>query len=255
MKMNRHENIIDLLSEQAYIKTEELCQILNVSPATIRRDLADLEQMAQIKRIHGGAIICNPSKRNEPNEQTEQTDLFANEKVRIAKAAALLVKEGDTIFLDAGSTNLHIANQLNSHKNLTIVTNSIKIAYQFLNRKDLTVIICGGTLGEVNPESVVGPLAEKTISLFRSTFCFLGTSGINVKQGVTDPYLSAASIKKIMIENSNHVVMVTDHRKFGVINSAFVCSIEKINHIITDDRAPMNDIEYLSSKGISVTLV
>lgn len=161
MKKNRPREIIRLLTVKPFMKIDELCQELNVSPATIRRDLTELENSESIIRVNGGAIIRNEQKKAGYNEQEKTKDRFVEEKTRIAEAAAALIKEGDTIFMDSGSTNLQIADRLTAFSNITIVTNNITIANKFINRKDLSVIICGGTLGEVNPDSIVGPMAEK----------------------------------------------------------------------------------------------
>jgi DeoR/GlpR family transcriptional regulator of sugar metabolism len=232
----RHKEIIKLLKNKPFMTIEELCHELNVSPATVRRDLSLLEN----------------------SDDQKHADPYLNEKIRIAKAAAELVKEGDTVFMDAGSTNQQIVYHLVDKSNITIITNSIEIAYRLhslKNNKELSVIICGGALGEANPDSIVGPVAEKMISMFRANICFIGTSGIDIKQGITDAYLASARIKENMIEHSNKTFLVTDHSKFGIINTAFVCSIDKIGHIITDVSAPADDISYLRSKGISVTIV
>jgi DeoR/GlpR family transcriptional regulator of sugar metabolism len=252
-KKNRHLLIIALLKNKPFLKIDELCQELNISPATVRRDLTELEQSRSIIRINGGAIV-QPRSDESPDNQSAP-DPFLSEKRKIAEAAAALVKAGDTLFLDAGSTNLEIAYRLADFSNITIVTNSIVIAHTFINRKDLSVIICGGTLGEANPYSIVGPVAEKMISMFRANICFLGASGFHIKQGITDRYLATARIKENMIANSTKVCLATDSSKFGVINSAFVCPIESISHIITDNMAPKEDIDYLISREISVTLV
>ncbi|MFC5649697.1 DeoR/GlpR family DNA-binding transcription regulator [Paenibacillus solisilvae] len=243
---NRPSEIIRLLTIKPFMTIEELSAELDVSPATIRRDLTELENSDSILRVNGGGAILRRDRK-------EAEDRFFEEKKRIAASAVSLVKEGDTIFLDSGSTNLHLADQLFAFSNITLVTNNIRIANKFINRKDLSVIICGGTLGEVNPESIVGPVAENMISSFRANICFIGTSGININQGITDPYLSSARIKEKMIENSNKVVLVTDHSKFGVINTHFVCSIDEIDHIVTDKLAPEEDINFMMDKGISVT--
>jgi len=254
MIKNRRRSLIDLLKRKPFMTIEELCQHLDVSPATIRRDLSLLESEGEILRLNGGAMYIN-----KDGTEREMTNIpHVEEKLRIAKAAAALVKEGDTIFIDSGSTNQLIAEQLMNHTNFTVITNSLEIAYQLNSKKDkrgVSVIICGGTLGEGNAHSIAGPVAEKMISMFRANICFLGTSGFDIKQGVTDPHLTLTRVKQNMIEHSNKVYLVTDHSKFGIINTAFVCPLERLTHIITDAAAPADDINYIRSKGVGVTLV
>lgn len=253
----RHLDIIDIVKRKPYVTIEELCQELHVSPATMRRDLTLLEEAGELLRINGGAMYKQQQESGEADGR-KQVDPYLDEKLRIAKAAAALVKEGDTIFMDAGSTNQHLGDCLAEKSNITIITNSLEIAYRLNPIKDkqnLSVIICGGALGEANPDSIVGPVAEKMISMFRANICFIGTSAFDIKQGITDVYLASARIKENMIENANKVYLVTDRSKFGLINTAFVCPVDKIDHIITDRDAPADDIGYLQGRGIAVTLV
>ncbi|SFJ80443.1 transcriptional regulator, DeoR family [Paenibacillus sp. UNC496MF] len=254
----RHLEIIDILKQKPYMTIEDLCRALDVSPATMRRDLTQLEESGDILRINGGAMIKPQAGGGTQPDGRGKADPYEDEKLRIAQAAASLVKEGDTVFVDAGSTNQHIADRLAGKTNVTIITNSLEIAYRLnpvKEKQNLSVIICGGALGEANPDSIVGPVAEKMISMFRANLAFIGTSAIDIRQGITDAYLASARIKENMIENANKVYLVTDRSKFGVINTAFVCPIEQIDHVITDLEAPAEDIRYLQNRGIAVTLV
>jgi DeoR/GlpR family transcriptional regulator of sugar metabolism len=253
-KIKRDEEILSLLSKKPFLTIEQLYQELGVSPATVRRDLSRLEQSGSILRINGGAMM-NREEVSSGREPHQAGDPFLDEKRRIAEAAAALVQEGHTIFIDAGSTNLQIADLLVKFSNITVITNSIEIAHKFIGKKKVSIIVCGGTLGEANPSSVVGPIAEKVIAMFRANLCFIGSSGVDLKYGITDPYISSARIKEAMIENSMKVVLVVDRSKFNVTNSVFVCPIEKIDHLITDSLAPRDDIDLLVDKGIGVTLV
>jgi DeoR/GlpR family transcriptional regulator of sugar metabolism len=238
------------------MKIPDLCNLIQVSPATMRRDLAELESAGLISRINGGALLKGQHFADYSEAHHISADPYLQPKKAIAEAAVTLVNPGDTIFIDPGSTNNQIANLLTSFSDISIVTNSIEIAYKFVAKKDISVIVCGGTIGEVDPRaSIVGPLAEKMISMFRANIFFLGTSGIDIKHGITDPYLSAARIKEKMIEHSSKVVLVTDHSKFGRVNKAFVSSLDNIHHVITDNQAPESDLDALTKMGITVTIV
>lgn len=256
MTKTRRQEIVNLLKSNLFVKVDELCVRLDASPATIRRDLAELEKSGYIKRVNGGAISTSELAQNRaPELAGPGGDPFLQHKKAIARAAVAMVREGDTIFIDSGSTNNQIADLLVSSSNISIVTNSIEIAYKFIRKKDISVVICGGTINEVNPvESIVGPLAELMISQFRANLCFLGTSGVDLKHGITDPYLSAASFKAKMIENSSKVVLVTDHSKFGRVNKAFVAKVSAIHHVITDSSAPGATVEALMTMGIPVVV-
>jgi DeoR/GlpR family transcriptional regulator of sugar metabolism len=252
----RRQEIVNLLKSNLFVTVDELCVRLDASPATIRRDLVELERNSEIKRVNGGAIsISQPPENRVSGLAGKAGDPLLQQKKAIARAAVAMVREGDTIFIDSGSTNNQIADLLASFSNISIVTNSIEIAYNFIRKKDISVVICGGTISEVSPvESIVGPLAELMISQFRANLCFMGTSGIDLKHGITDPYLSAASFKAKMIEYSSKVVLVTDHSKFGRVNKAFVAETSVIHHVITDSLVPGTTVEALLKMGIPVTL-
>lgn len=252
MTKNRHEEILKLLYLKKYMKVEELCEALDVSPATIRRDLTDIESFGLVKRICGGALVVEKDSTAKKN-----SDPLLNHKQRIARKAIDFVTPGSTIFIDSGSTNNEIARLLANFSDISVITNSINIAYMLYNSdKHISVFVCGGNIGDgSSPASIVGPSAEMMISQFRANIFFMGTSGIHSKQGVTDPFLLAASIKTKMIENSSKVILVTDYTKFGKINKAFVCPIEKIDHIVTNTEASVDDIQYLRQHGISIDLV
>ncbi|RAP73458.1 DeoR/GlpR family DNA-binding transcription regulator [Paenibacillus montanisoli] len=254
---SRHIEIIEALKKKPFMTIEELCLELDVSPATVRRDLSQLEDTGVVLRINGGAIYNHQADGAHPPAQLP-ADPYINEKIRIAKAAAEVVKDGDTIFMDAGSTNQHIAEHLGNKERITVITNSLEIAHKLhnlKNKKDLSIIICGGALGEANLDAIVGPVAETMISMFRANIAFIGTSALDTKLGITDAYLASARIKEKMIEHSGKVCLVTDHSKFGITNTAFVCTIDKISQVITDQQAPAEDVSYLRNRGISVTLV
>jgi len=259
MAAKRHEQIINLLEQYSIMKIEEFCTSLNISPATARRDLMEMEQEGLIKRIPGGAILHKEGNKNtDGNKFADDEDPSLPYKRAIAAEAVRLVNPGDTIFIDYGSTNSLIAELLVSLPNIggvTIVTNSIDIAYKCMKRADIHVYVCGGARPEMGSRAgIVGPLAEQMISQLRANISFIGTPGIDIKYGITDPYLSAARIKAKMIENSASVILVTDHSKFGKVNKAYICSIDKINHLITDHQVPEEQIQIIENMGVKVTV-
>jgi len=256
MKNTRHQKIINLLSTHIMLRIEELCELMDVSPATIRRDLNLLHDQGYITRINGGAMI--PRNPPEPAVAASEVsdDPFLVYKKALAKVAVGLVKEGDTIFIDAGSTNMEIARLLVDFKHISIITNGIEIAYRLRSlNKSIKIFICGGTIEELTPEaSIVGPLAEQMISLFRANLLFLGTSAIDIHKGVTDPHLLLANIKNKMIENASKIVLVTDHSKFGKVNMAHVCPIDKIDHLIVDNKVPRHVLSHFANLGIEISI-
>ncbi|TDF91713.1 DeoR/GlpR family DNA-binding transcription regulator [Paenibacillus piri] len=257
---NRRQQIVELLHKHTFLKVQDFCTLLNVSPATLRRDLTEMENAGVIVKIPGGAVLRKDNfMRGDFAKESRDEDAMLPYKKAIASAVSMLVNPGDTIFIDYGSTNSIIAEYLVSLPELvdiTIVTNSIDIAYKFMMQENTHVYVCGGARPERNSKAgIVGPLAEQMISQLRANICFIGTPGIDIKSGITDPYLSAANIKAKMIENSQKVVLAADHSKFGKAHTAYVCSLDEINHLITDDAAPTEYITHFKNMGAEVTIV
>ncbi|MBW4084308.1 DeoR/GlpR family DNA-binding transcription regulator [Paenibacillus sp. S150] len=247
----RQRMMISYLEQHTFLSVNKLAELLEISLPTVRRDLQEMETDGYVQRVNGGAFLIN--KRDNPPEQAQRSDPFEAHKKAIAAEAVKWIQPGDTLFIDSGSTNSCLADFLTELKGITIVTNSIDIAYKCMRRPGLSVFVCGGTNEEVRAEAgIVGPLAEQLIMQFRASLCILGTSGLDLKQGITDPFLSAASIKDKMLTYSSKRILVTDHSKFGKIHKAFVAPIESFDCIITDWEADIGDIAHIRSQGTNV---
>ncbi|MDF2724492.1 MAG: hypothetical protein K0Q59_4167 [Paenibacillus sp.] len=255
MYRNRKAALLKRMESKPIVTVNEICDWLSISAATARRDLERMEREGYLRRMNGGAVLHSPQDADFYADD-QPADPYLSYKKAIAKQAVTWIQPGDTVFMDSGSTNNQIAELLTMSENFSVVTNNIGIAYRLSRRKKINVSVCGGTMGEAGPEdSIVGVMAEKMISQYRANLCFMGTSGIHIKHGITDPYLSAARIKSTMIQHSSKVVVVADHRKFGKMHKAFVAPLTDIHHIITDRAAPAEDVQALRAMGIGVTLV
>ncbi|MDF2961083.1 MAG: hypothetical protein K0S39_2818 [Paenibacillus sp.] len=252
-KKTRLEAIMKILESQNNMTIEELSERLAVSNVTIRRDIQQLLENNLITRVNGYTLVHKQHRLS----RAEPIVNFLSEKKRIAAAAVSIIQEHDIIFMDGGTTQLEIAKRIaETLSHLTIVTNSIDVAYELYGKKDILIYVSGGSMGEHSEDtSIIGPLAENMVSRFRANISFIGTLGIHTDKGITDPRLASAQIKNMMINNSTKSVLVADHSKFGKVNAAFVCPTNKFDLIITDEKAPKKDIEQLISSGIPVQLV
>lgn len=252
----RHRVIASHLKEHTFLHINQLAELLEVSLPTIRRDLHEMEVGGHIQRVSGGALLKTAENRTESKSASMSNgDPFAAHKKAIAAQVLNWIRPGDTLFIDSGSTTSHVADLLANLKNITIVTNSIDIAYKCMRKPELSVFVCGGTAEDVQSEAgIVGPLAEQMISQFRAGLCILGTAGVDPKQGITDPYLSVARIKEKMISYSAKRILVTDHSKFSKIHKAFVAPIDSFDCLITDWEAPEDQIEQVRLQGVQVNL-
>jgi len=248
----RHQLILELLNRDGRVLVSELSNSLGISPITIRKDLDHLEAQHLLQRTHGGALppststLIDPSVKEKEQQQTE-------EKRRIAAAAVGLVKEGQCVLLDSGTTVMAIARALRKFSNLTIVTNAANVAAE-LSDTGFEIILTGGTLRK-NSLSLVGPLAEDVLKQIRADILFLGVDGFDPKIGVTTPNVLESRVNRAMVSASRKVVAVCDSTKFGRSSMALIVPPTAIHTVITDSQALGAHVKMLRSAGIEVIVV
>lgn len=207
----RQQLILSLLKQHSPLTVPELEQRLQASPATVRRDLTLLEQIGKIVRTHGGLMHPDDVSSEMPFDRKSRAALAA--KRGLADAATALAKEGDSVFVDAGTTALEVGKRLLGRKNLTIVTNSIPL----LSLRPATgtrVIAVGGEVRIVSL-ALVGSGAIEWVNRIRIDVAFLGTSGIDPSEGPTTTELSEAGLKTAMVAKARRVVVLADASKWG----------------------------------------
>ncbi|AEF95520.1 transcriptional regulator, DeoR family [Desulfotomaculum nigrificans CO-1-SRB] len=248
----RKKVILDYIQNHGRASVQELTEIFQVSESTIRRDLKELEEARLLKRTHGGALSLQ-SVNFEPT-LGEKEITFLEEKRAIAKKALELIREGDTILLDAGTTTFELAKQLKSFSKLVVVTNAVNIFQELITHPGIELIIIGGTLRK-ETLAMVGPMAEQALSMIRVDKLFLATNGLDVEAGLTTPNLIEAATKRKMINIAKQVILLADHSKVGVITQAKITDVNEIHQIILDDAADEHFIKQLKTLGIKVHLV
>ncbi|QAV33194.1 transcriptional regulator, DeoR family [Fervidobacterium changbaicum] len=226
----RKSKIARIIKEGKSVRVNELAKLFGVSESTIRRDLNELESLGIIKRTHGGAI--NSFAATFELSFAEKQDRFAKEKEYIGKLAARYIEDGDTIILDSGTTTQYIARSITA-KNVTVITNSVTIAYELSNREDIEVIMTGGVIRS-KTKALIGDIAQNTLKQFRCNKAFIAANGISLEFGVTTPTYLEAAVKRTMIENAKKVFLVADSSKFGQVSFALICPIERLDYIVTD---------------------
>jgi len=247
--LERKDKILDIIHQKGRVTVDELVQMFEVSGATIRRDLEFLERQGLITRAHGGAI----SKRRvalEP-DYFEEKQRFLKEKKRIAHEAAKLVEEGEVIFLEASTTVLQMANFITDKRSLTVVTNSLEIAQELRRGEGINLIVIGGTLRK-RTNSLIGPLAELSLSQIRFDKAFIGISALEPSLGVTTPTLEEAQTKKEIVKAADQIIALSDRSKFGEQNFAFVMPVEKIDILITDSGISSELRQEIEKIGVKV---
>ena len=244
----RKQRILAALHHKPTVRVVDLGRALRVSEASIRRDLADLERAGLLKRTHGGAVTPRLAAL-EPS-LADKEDQYQAEKAAIARLASTFVQEGDTIFLDAGSTTRRIARELRHRRGITIVTNALNIAWD-LASSEIDVVVTGGQLRR-GMLSHVGPIADQAIASLHVDKLFLAANGVDPTKGVTTPSLEEAQTKRAMVERASEIYLVVDHSKFGRVTFSSICGLDRVHHLITDDRLPESLAQAIRLAGVRV---
>ncbi|HWQ93192.1 MAG TPA: DeoR/GlpR family DNA-binding transcription regulator [Clostridia bacterium] len=244
----RWDQLRALIRDSGVIRVEDLCHRLNVSAATVRRDLDQLERSGAIRRVHGGAVSVE-SRLEEPLFN-HKTALAPREKRAIAEAALNFIEPGDTLYLDGGSTVLELARLLRDRSNLTVVTNSLHAAHE-LSGQGPRLILIGGELRRLS-QTLVGPLTRQVLGELHLDKAFMGTIGFSLKQGLTTTDPSEAFTKQLVMEQARQVILLADSSKAGKVSFARAGSWDTIHAVITDKHVEKNFANELIKKGIKL---
>jgi DeoR family fructose operon transcriptional repressor len=243
----RKREILNLLNIQKKVKTLELSQLFNVSEPTVRRDINEMEEQGLLVRTHGGAIAIERSEM-EPSF-IDKLDRYNQEKHEIARLAAGLIKDHDTVILDSGTTTVAIAQNIKA-KHVTVITNSLDVAMVLEDNLEIELILTGGQM-RWNTRAMVGAIAESALGAFRVNLAFVGTNAFSEK-GFTTPNLIEAQTKKKMIEIADRAFIVADSSKYGKTQLCLISELEGVSGIISDNHLPAAFIAYCEQKEIDV---
>jgi DeoR/GlpR family transcriptional regulator of sugar metabolism len=246
----RQRQILQRLQAEGSVKTFELVEAFGVSDETIRKDLSALEQLGRLVRSHGGATRLTPERFELP--LPERTALNEREKNLIAMAAADLISPRETIFLDASSTTLRLADHLPMIP-MTVVTNAHHIVVSLASRADLTLVCTGGTY-ENQSRSYTGALAEDASKRFVIRSAFLGVDALDPERGAMDLNHGHGVLKERLIERVDRVIILADSTKLGARSSYCFAAASDIDILVTDDAAPPDLVARLKARGIRVIL-
>ncbi|QDP42222.1 DeoR/GlpR family DNA-binding transcription regulator [Radiobacillus deserti] len=254
LAQKRQELILDRLFRDEAVKVANLVEEFGVSDETIRRDLELLESKQLLKRVHGGAVMTEKDEKRNTEEKSFHTRelLHKEEKQLLAQRALDFVKEGQSIALDVSTTNTELARALKTRfQRLTIVTNSLPIAFELSEMPQYTIILTGGIMR--NEElCVVGEMTETFISQFHIDTLFLSASGISLHSGITDYGVREWNVKKKMLEASKECYIVADSSKFDAASLLHVCTLQDVKGIITDPNLSSEIKQKYTSAGISI---
>jgi DeoR/GlpR family transcriptional regulator of sugar metabolism len=250
----RQELILRTLQEAGTVSIENLCSCTGASVATIRRDLEDLEGRSLLKRVRGGAVPIGPlfyePFRNDASFQ-DKIASFADEKRRIARAAAATVQKGQTIALSGGTTTTEIVRSLKTLSGITIITNTVNVAMELSNCKDIEVVVTGGVL-RGSWFTLIGPLANAATEFLFADIMFMGVDGIDAQNGLTCTNPTEAEVLRKLAHHSKKKIVVADHSKLGQVSKYLLCQTNEIDCLITDSGATHAATAPFEKRGISV---
>ena len=256
----RAKEILRLLLGHGKASVEELTAALKTSPASIRRDLIRLETRGLVNRTHGGAMLAgNGSPVYEPFRFDAsfqiREDRFAAEKQRIARAAAALVQENETIGFAAGTTTTLVARQLVHRRNISVITNAVNIGMELSSSARLQTTLTGGNLRWAGAFSLVGPLAIESLAFVVMDRLFLSATGVDARHGVTVIQPDEAAVFRALVRQARQVIVVADSSKMGLVSPAVVCQPRQIDLLITDDGISEETTAGFVSAGVKVMAV
>ncbi|MFH9610560.1 DeoR/GlpR family DNA-binding transcription regulator [Streptomyces sp. NPDC017448] len=238
----RRALILDEVRRRGGVRVNELTRTLNVSDMTIRRDLDALARQGVIEKVHGGAVPVVEASTHEPGFEAKSA-LEQSAKEEIARAAAALAAPGSAIALSGGTTTFALARRLLEVPDLTVVTNSVRVADVFHDARcpaggggarpgAATVVLTGGV--RTPSDSLVGPVADRAIDSLHFDVLFLGVHGISSEAGLSTPNLAEAETNRRLVRAARRIVVVADHTKWGTVGLSSFASLEEVDTFVTD---------------------
>lgn len=238
----RRQWVLEKIELEGKVEIDSLSNELNVSPMTIRRDLDQLEEEGSVIRVHGGAVAARSLIAETPFLTKEGR--YTEEKRQIAKKALSLVREGQIILLDSGTTTLEIARLLKVKQDLTVITNDIKIAAELVDSK-LKVIVTGGEL-QNDVGALFGPQTHHFLKNIHADLFFLGAHAIDLQAGIMSPTFEKSLVKQLMMEAAESTWLVADSSKIGERALSKVCDLQSLTGFITNEHISDEIKEQLS---------
>lgn len=246
LKQERHALLLQILNREGKLLASELSERLNVSEDTIRRDLREMARGQQLHRVHGGAL---PTNSVPP--YVVRTQQATEAKSAIAEAAARLVRDGQLVLMDGGSTTLQLALCLPPHLRATIITNSPPIAVVLAAHSSVETILLGGRLNK-QEQVTMGASTLDELRSYRADLCFLGVCSLHPDAGIGAPEVEEAQIKRAMIARSAEVAALVIADKLGTTSPYIVAPASSLTYLVTDGAADPSLLAPYRALGVAV---
>lgn len=247
--INRHTRLLEIVNDNKRIEVTKLAELLNVSQVTIRKDLGALEEKGLLRREHGYAVVASSDDINN------RLAFHYDTKRKIAKAAAELVSNGETVMVESGSCCALLAEELAYNKrDVTIITNSVFIASYIREAPYVRIVLLGGDY-QTESQVLVGPITRKSAGEFFVDKLFVGTDGFVPKIGFTANNLMRTEAVKAMAERANKLVVLTEASKFTEQGVVAQFKAEDVDYLFTDQNVPEDMLELLKNNNINIHVV
>ena len=247
----RRGEILRLLDEGGRVVVSHLSERLSVSEMTVRRDLEALEREDLLRRVHGGAVPSISLSYEPPHAVRVGQNAAAKEQ--IGRAAADLLREGETVVIDAGTTALEAARALRGRRNLTVITPSLRVAEVLTDEPGVRLMVTGGEV-RAGERSLVGDLAVEPFSSLRFDTALLTVGGVDLEAGLTEYNLEDARVKRAAFASSRRRVVCADATKLGKVAFARVAALGELDVLVTDGSAEPEYVEAIRRTGAGVIL-
>jgi DeoR family transcriptional regulator of aga operon len=251
---SRWEQILQELLRHGEVSVDSLAKNFDVSAATIRRDLSELERQGFLRRTHGGAnpvtpMLYEPFRNLSSFQKQEQK--CAAEKRRIGLTAASLISDGETVAIGAGTTTTQLARAIRHRKGITIVTNAVNIAMELSHLPEIKVSMTGGSLSG-DWFALIGDVAQQNVSQTFFDKAFVGVDGAHADHGLTTNYPDQAAIHRAMMRQAHQRIILADHRKIGAVGRSLISPVDDLDKLITDKSTKDEAIKPFIAKGVVV---
>ena len=250
MRSKRISDIEDYIYENKTVTLDQLCRVFDVSKNTIRRDLKEIISDGNFKKIYGGVTVKD-NKDLLPFSERNINNLDAKRK--IAEKAADLVEDSDVIFIDSGTTTIHMIDYIKEKKNLTVITNNLEVMIRVIPYENIKLISLSGELDR-NTLSFTGDTASLVLKSYNISKAFMASAGVSVNGGVTNSSTKEYDIKSTAVKRSNKVYLLTSEDKFNLVAIMTYCTLDKLSGIVTDGMPPQDVKEYMDEHEIEMYL-
>ena len=242
----RRQEILAILAREGKVSVSRLSERFDTTPVTIRSDLSALELAGRLERVQGGAIPKAGARADQPVAQ-------AAEKQAIGEKTAALIREGDTLFINSGTTTRAVAAALKGHRNLNIVTNSVAVASELTGVNDFRVILLGGEMN-VRYAFTCGGDAQEQLMKYQADYAILSVDGVSGENGITTYHGEEAIIDRLMMERAQKTVIPAVNTKIGRTGFSHIAALDQVYAVVTEEGCDAAGMEEIQAAGVKVIL-